>query len=450
MRIKTAYPIPLNFIKDALSPRHLHSKSEGISYISTDTRELSAGDLYFALPGTRFDGEAFIARANDLGAISVGRSDSASICVHDTVSALSELARRYKGSFFEKPTVAITGSVGKTTTKNLTAALLSKSYKVHATKGNLNNEIGVPLTLLSAGADTEALVIEMGMNHRGEIRRLSLCAEPSLSVITSIGTAHIGNLGSMEAIAEAKAEILDGMTEKRVLVPHGEKLLRHLPNSKTVSSTDFTSDHFLKIISQTKATLTFKYRSQHMETKVITLPSPGMHFAPCLAFAISVCDSMGLSCRTIECALESLKVPCDRIIRLGRLSILNDCYNSSVESVHSALASLSYYTPRSALLGNMLELGDFSADLHREIGYRAAKSGLRYLYLIGESSGYIEEGALSGGMKREQILTNSDPLRPDISADQIISTANGETVLFKASRGMHLEAVINIIKDYFN
>ncbi|MBE6635158.1 MAG: UDP-N-acetylmuramoyl-tripeptide--D-alanyl-D-alanine ligase [Ruminococcaceae bacterium] len=449
MRIKTAYPITMDLINEDILEDNITCSRASISHISTDTRELCAQDLYFALSGSRFDGEDFITDATYRGALSVGRSEGASIRVRDPGQTLLELAHRYKRAFFQKPTVAITGSVGKTTVKDLTASILSKKYKVHATKGNLNNEIGLPMTILSAAADTDAMILEMGMNHRGEIRRLSLCAEPSLSVITCIGTAHIGNLGSRDAIAEAKSEILDGMVQKSVLIPHGEELLTNLPGARTVSTTDPSADHFLEIISKGRDTVTVRYFSERIKTDVICLPSPGVHFPTCLAFAISVADSMDLSREDIESALGDLNYG-GRLIVLPQLTILNDCYNASCESVRSALGSLSYYGKRSALLGNMLELGEFTADMHLDIGRAAAECRLEYLYLIGEFSEYIKEGAVLGGMSPDRILINADSSRPDISAEQIISTANGETILFKASRGMHLETVINIIKDYFD
>ena len=227
MRIRLDLAINLCFVKDALAkPTSECDRKIIITHICTDTRELCYGDLFFALAGEKYDGECFLKDAKALGAICVGRNPEYSdVAVSDTKAALQSLAAAYLDALMPKEVVAITGSCGKTTTKNLVYDILKSKFKVHATRGHLNNEYGVPLTVLSMPKDTEILVLECGMNHKGELLSISECIRPTLSVITNIGSAHIGNFGSREKIAEAKKEILEYARNPLCLIPNNEQLL---------------------------------------------------------------------------------------------------------------------------------------------------------------------------------------------------------------------------------
>ena len=197
MRIKLSFSITKDFITRSISPVSSLNKNLTITHISTDTRNISKGDLFFALKGDRFDGERFINDAIIKGAYTVSsKYNSASFLVNDTKEALMELARNYKSMVSPKYTIAITGSVGKTTTKEITASLLSSKYNVHKTEKNYNNELGVAFTILSLPKNTDILIAECGMNHFGELSKISKMLLPDIAVITKIGTAHIGNLGS--------------------------------------------------------------------------------------------------------------------------------------------------------------------------------------------------------------------------------------------------------------
>jgi UDP-N-acetylmuramoyl-tripeptide--D-alanyl-D-alanine ligase len=260
MRVQLQIPITLDFIKQTLKPLKTSYKENAlISHVCTDSRTACKGDLYIPLNGEKYSGEDFLTDAAKSGAYTLSaRSDSCDIKVKDTSLALLDLASAYKDLFSLKETVAITGSVGKSTTKNLTREILSAKYRVHATDGNLNNEIGVPFTVFSMPADTEILIVEAGMNHFDELHRISLCIHPSLCVITKIGTSHIGNLKSRAGIAKAKAEIFDGMSVIKGIIPYNEPLLYGFSNTKTVSLAFPDADFYLSVSEQSSSSLKSK------------------------------------------------------------------------------------------------------------------------------------------------------------------------------------------------
>ena len=247
MRIKLGIPLELSEVVEATRGR-LNEKchKSKIKFLSTDTRELEPGDLFVALRGERYDGNDFIKYAKERGAITLGDDISADILTKFGNASLLFLASYFKNKLKRlKYTIAITGSVGKTTTKEFTKILLSTQYSVHSTPQNYNNLIGMPLTLLSAPADTEILILEMGMNRLGEISQMSKCAKPDIALITNIGTAHIGNLGSKENISKAKKEIFDGMTDGEKIIPYGEELLSNIENATYFSTVYEDADVFI-------------------------------------------------------------------------------------------------------------------------------------------------------------------------------------------------------------
>ena len=247
MRIKLTHPMSLQEIALATNG-HITSPYQNkiIHFLSTDSRETCKGDLFVALKGNRFDGENYITEiiSKDAYHLSAGGMHNG-IKTNDTSTALLLLAKHYKTKFNNlKATIGITGSVGKTTTKEFLKVILSKRYRVHATYKNMNNNVGVPLTVLSMPANTEVLVIEMGMNSPGEISRSSICISPNISIILNVGTSHIGNFGTREKIAKAKLEILDGMDNGTLIVPYGEPLLKS-ENALTFDKNNENADFYL-------------------------------------------------------------------------------------------------------------------------------------------------------------------------------------------------------------
>ncbi len=451
MRIKLDCTLTFNEISNAIIPIKANLISKGkIEYISTDSREIKPGDLFFALQGEKFNGEDFIIEAKGKGAYTVSaKFYSADFFVKDTLSALNSLALFYKKKLSIVKTIAITGSVGKTTTKELTLQLLSKKYKTHGTYKNYNNEIGVPLTVLSAKKDTEILVIEAGMNHLGELERISRCIEPDISVITKIGTSHIGNLGSKENIAKAKMEIVLGMKKKYVLIPKDEPYLAECKFSKTVSCTDKNADFYLSVTDTRHNHIRFNFEAKSNQVCGAIIKTDLAHITECLSFALGICSSVGMSNDELYSAILELNFENSiKSYKIGTLTLIDDSYNSSLESVEMAFKTLCNLTngSKSAVLGDILELGEETEVLHRKIGALAKKAGISKLYIFGRNAKFIKLGAMESGMKEDCIFINEDTNSPEITALQIIKNSYNETIIFKASRKMKLERIIEILK----
>ena len=297
MRIKLEKALSLGEIADAVNGRLSYDKNVVITHITTDSRECFSGDLFIALPGKAYNGEDYTEEANSKGAItvSVSGADSA-IAVYDCINALHSLAKYYKKFLSKlKCTVAITGSVGKSTTKEIVALFLRDKFFIHSTYENENNLIGVPSTILQASLNTEILVLEFGMNHHGEIARLANLAEPDVAVITNIGTAHIGNLGSREAIADAKKEIFIGEKKVIPIIPKNEPLLSGITDAITFSSKDPEADVFVKRSCKNKIAVYKKgvaVDEAYFETE-------GSHLLENISAALAVADALNVKIKSL-------------------------------------------------------------------------------------------------------------------------------------------------------
>ena len=449
MRIKLSIPISLRTVKRILDcPIGGGDEKVIIEYVSTDTRSLEPRDLFFALLGERYDGEDFIDEAKLRGAVTVSsKCHTADIVVKDTRFALLLLAEKYKSLLPVRHRIAITGSVGKTTTKELTAKILSSKFKVHATEDNFNNEIGVALTILSAPADTEVLVIEAGMNHKGELSALSKCISPTIAVITNVGTAHIGNLGSTEAIAEAKAEIGDYLSRDGIIIaPPGITALNKYKRVKTASFDDEYADVFLNLDSQGY----IHVKGESYDISKLRLPLFGSHVKRCLCFAAGVAEELGISEDEFALCVEALKglYSDSKIIRAKGLILIDDSYNASLESVKCSIEGAVALGPLSLCLGDILELGEHTERIHRQIGAVCRALGVKRLYLFGKNGKYTKEGALAEGFDKECIFENENLDNPQKTAVQILdSSAPGDAVLFKASHKIELGRIVKIIES---
>lgn len=447
MKIKLDIPLYVKEIAELLGAQQPSTATNIINSVTTDSREAESGDLFIALKGDNADGENYVKGAISKGAVAISiQNIKGAITVKDTVLSLQNIANYYKKKLTNlKYTVGVTGSVGKTTTKDFLKIISEGKYKTHATNKNYNNHIGVPLTILSAKADCEALILEMGMNHQGEISSLSKCAEPNIGVITNIGTAHIGNLGSRENIAKAKLEILDGMRTPGLIVPYGEKLLRQEFAITTFSTKDRRADIYI-IYNEEKNVLHIGNGSSEISFK-----PRGEHMLECLCASVSAAINMGIETNVIKRQISSI---CDKIPRQTPKKVLNfyvlpDYYNASSESISAALrllSSMSEFEHRSALIGTVKELGALSGDIHRQIGHSAALAGLRNLYFFGEFATDLFKGATDGGMKPESIFINDDESDPEKTAKQILENSlPGELILFKASNRVRLSRIVDLL-----
>ena len=421
---------------------------------SKDTRTIQKGDIYIGIKGEKFDGNQFWKQALDNGAAAViiqeievteeekvKYSNKTIILVQDTLKALYEIAK-YKRSLYDIPVVAITGSVGKTSTKDMIASVVSTKFKTLKTEGNNNNNIGLPFTILRLKAH-EAMVVEMGMNHFGEISLLTDIAKPTLAVITNIGTSHIGNLGSRENILKAKLEILEGMKIPKVIINNDNDLLHdwYEKNKDKIEihtvGIENNSELMAKSIELGEESSEFKAIAEKKETE-IQVPVAGTHFVYNALCAMEVGIILGISTNQIQNGIAKFELTKKRMdirqLENGAI-IINDAYNASFESMKASLKVLAEYKEhrKIAVLGDMFELGDFAKGLHENVGKEVAKNKIDILIASGENSKYIVEKAKEG-LKSENIYYFEDKEKIEELLLKIVKP--NDVILFKASNGM--------------
>ena len=427
-----------------------------ITGVSTDTRAIAPGCLFVAIRGKRFDGHRFAADAVNSGASLVLANEDAELpegipCVRcaDTVKALGDLAAWHR-SRFTLPVIAVTGSVGKTSTREMIAAALSARYHVLKTKGNFNNEIGLPLSVLELDDAHTAAVFELGMSGLGEIGHLSRIVRPDIAVITNIGLSHIEKLGSRQNILRAKLEIIEGMGPEGVVILNGEdellKGLRGLLRFKTIyyGMDEATDIQGYEAASLGENGMAFK-TSIAGQDGAFSIRAPGLHSVSNALAALAVCHVLGLRQNEAEEGLQRYAGERMRMNIFDRrgIKIINDVYNAapaSMKAALSVLAELGSGRRTVAVLGDMLELGDWSRDAHLDVGRQVGTLKIGLLLAIGHDAGGYVSGALEMGMKRDKVQGYATM---EEAADALADCLEpGDVVLFKASRGLHLERVV--------
>lgn len=420
--------------------------------ISTDTRSVQPGDLFIPLRGERFDGHDYIAQAVAAGAVAVltERPDvpcDRQIRVPDTRAALQRLAEAYRLRFHPL-TVALTGSVGKTTTKEMTAAVFASHRVTMKTNGNFNNDIGVPLTLLRLTPEDQVAVVEMGMSHAGEIAVLTRLAHPDIAVITNVGTSHIGNLGSQENICRAKLEILEGLPAGGTVILNGDDpFLSAATIPDTLRRILFgidcpNADVRATAIAMSEQGSTFEIIWQQ-ERYPTTLQLAGRHHIMNALAAFAAGVTGGVPPEKAAAALSGVEPEGmrQRVRTMASCTVIEDCYNANPDSMRAALRVLGASRGRRiALLGDMLELGDYAAKAHREIGAFAADHA-ELLVAVGSFAAEVAAGAAEAGMT--DVWT---PRREDAAALLKGLMQPDDVLLVKGSRGMRME---EILKDLF-
>ena len=430
-----------------------------ISSISTDTRTIERGSVFIALAGANFDGHDYGAKAMEQGAEAVIAErpiqGAKCIIVDSTAKALLSLAGYYRRKF-DIPLIGITGSVGKTTTKDMTALVVSKKFKTLKTEGNHNNEVGMPKTLFELDNSTEAAVIEMGMNHFGEISRLSMCCEPTVAVITNIGHSHIENLGSQQGILKAKMEILDGAGYDAPLVlSMDDKLLSKVEprHGRRIVFTSVSKKAADVYASKLKAdsegvSFTINYEGGSVPARINCLGEHNVRNA-LTAFAVGML--LGIEPELMTEAIAEFRPHGIRqnIREVRGMTFIVDCYNAAPDSIKAGLSALGQTAVgeggrRVAVLSDMLELGEKSASLHKLAGEYVAASGADLLYCCGEDSANYVEGAVKKGMNAENCrhFASKQEMNEALRAE----LHEGDAVLFKASRGMKLEETVDALE----
>lgn len=429
--------------------------------VSTDSRRTGEGEVFFALRGPRFDGHDFVAEALSRGARAavVARrpaapAEGALILVDDTLRALQALAGYHRQKVFPGELIGITGSSGKTTTKNLVAQVLEAKFKVLKTPGNFNNEIGLPLTLLQLTPEHQVAVVEMAMRGRGEIAALCRVARPTAGLITNIGTAHLGRLGSVENIARAKGELLAALPAEGWAVLNGDdEWCRRLAEELQVRAvfygieqpaTVYARDISFRGWQGTEFKAVFPER-----TVTVRLPVLGKHNVLNSLAALATGYFLGIEAeamaeRLAQWPRESLR---QEFLAGPRGSwIYNDAYNANPESTLAALSVLSQLPGRKvAVLGDMLELGAGAAGLHRKVGRAAAAAGVSLLVTVGDLAREMAEGAREAGLPADRVFSFGEPREAALFLAAVLGP--GDVVLLKGSRAVGMEQILETFKE---
>lgn len=430
-----------------------------ISGVSTDSRNIEKGNLFIPIAGDRYDGHAFVPQAIEQGAAAAfwqeDHPDAPEgvplIYVKDTLAALQELAAAYRRELPVR-VIGVTGSNGKTTTKDMVAACLETTYRVHKTQGNFNNHIGLPLTLLQISEDTEMAVLEMGMSERGEIEFLSKLATPEAAIITNIGESHLAQLGTREAIAAAKLEIVSGLREDGLLVYNGdeplieerlEPILTHKSLLRFRFGEDEHNDYYPLAIMQISNGISFKLNVAQSPSYFI--PLLGNHNVMNAMSAVAVAKFMGVSEADIVKGLKNLQATSMRSEMLAApngATIFNDAYNASPTSMRAAIRlmeDLRGYERKILVLGDMLDLGEKEEQYHREIGQLLDPHKIDYVFTYGNLASFIAEEA-----ERRYIEGHVHAFYDkDILVAKLSEMLDcNDVCLVKGSRGMKLEDVI--------
>lgn len=423
-----------------------------IQGVATDTRKLEKNQLFIPLTGENFNGHTFVGQAfeNGVSAVLWNKSepnppqDQAVILVDDTLAALQELSKAYLQELGTR-VIGVTGSNGKTTTKDMLHAVLQTQFRVHKTEGNFNNHIGLPLTVLSMPEDTEVAVLEMGMSGKGEIDLLTRLANPEAAVITNIGESHMQDLGSREGIAEAKLEITNGLKKDGILIYIGDEPLLNKRSYSCRTKTfgaDEGNDYQLEDVKQTEDGTHFSIKGID---KTFFIPVLGKHnvLNAIAAFAASI--HFGITPDNAAKGLSGLKVTGMRLELLkseSGVSIINDAYNASPTSMKAAIElieSMEGYGKKMLVLGDMLELGDLEQEFHTECGAVINPAAIDYVFTYGKLGAFIAAGAHRHfDQERVSHFNNKTELLQAVAE----KAEKGDLILFKASRGMKLEEIV--------
>jgi UDP-N-acetylmuramoyl-tripeptide--D-alanyl-D-alanine ligase len=435
-----------------------------VSGVTIDSRRVDPGQLFVAIAGPRFDGHDFVAEAEARGAAAalVHRDVQAPpgfalVRVADTTRGLADLARHARAQA-EVPVVCITGSAGKTTTKEMTAALLGTRGPVLKTEGNLNNQYGLPLMLLRLRPEHSAAILELGMSAAGELRALSSIARPDVAVITMVAPVHLEFFASVDEIAAAKAEILEGLAEDGVAVLNGDdvrvKQIGEAHRGRGGRVVWFGRDRAFDVSAEgwrgTVHGMRFVLRIGG-KAEEVALPLPGPHFLANFLAAAAVAHHLGIGIGTIAETATTLKAASHRgeVVSLGQgITLLDDCYNSNPTAVEAAVTALGLAARgrRVAFLGDMLELGPTGPELHRQTG-ETVGGRLDLLVAVGPLAEGFLEGARRAGRAPEALVAFPDASAAAAAAPDLVRP--GDAVLVKGSRGVRMEAIVDALRTRF-
>jgi UDP-N-acetylmuramoyl-tripeptide--D-alanyl-D-alanine ligase len=454
--------IPIKILSDIIKAEPSDYNLSPVAGISIDSRTTKTGDCFFAIKGDHFDGHDFLIDAFANGAVCAVVSnnnrfkipaDKTILKVDDCIKALGELAREYRRQNNFK-VIAITGSVGKTTTRQIIYHVLSRHFQCRSAPKNFNNNIGLPLTLLAATVEDDIVVSELGTNHPGEIAYLSQIAFPDIAVITNVCPAHLEGLNDIETIANEKSSIVEGMKSDGTLIINGDiDLLVETCRSKKIEFTTFgqTTDCDVKVSKITHKSFSSRFNIDGTE---IFLPLPGVGNIENAAVAWAVCRCFGITINDFADAVKTLCATAMRAqpLQIGNLTVINDCYNANPASMKNALDILTGLDSDEGrrfvfICGDMAELGKFSESLHADLGLYISKTDIKLLLTIGEYAKITAQSAKSNSKHHLQTKSFKDTLSACNNLKDYVK--DSDIVLVKGSRTAGLESVIEKLKELF-
>lgn len=433
------------------------SKMLEVQSITTDSRKAEDGCLFAAVKGERVDGHDFLSAVYEKGALctlvehSPKHNQEPYILVESTLQALKDIAEYYRKQL-DVVVIGITGSVGKTSTKEMIGAVLSEKYSVLKTLGNFNNELGLPLTVFRLREEHEVAVLEMGISDFGEMHRLSKIARPDICVLTNIGQCHLEFLGDRDGVLKAKSEIFDFLApDGRVILNGDDDKLASIHQVKGITPTFFGIESGRKIYADKIESKGLKgiqcMIHAGKESFQVTIPIPGYHMVLNALAGTAAGLALGLTIDQIKAGIEKLEPLSGRfhIIETGSLTLVDDCYNANPVSMKASLDVLTDAEGRRvAILGDMFELGENSEKLHSQIGAYASQKNIDLLICVGKMSRHMADAAIAAGGCREVIyLSTLDELLKRISS----MIQKNDTILMKASHGMHFEQVVKRLQE---
>ena len=424
--------------------------------LNNDSRAIGSGEVFVAISTDRDDGHRYVGSALSHGAtaalVSIKKAEMFSdedkkklIVVNDPLVALRSMAQEYR-KVLAVPIIGITGSSGKTTARNFIATVLKQTLKVGETVGNWNNNIGVPLSMLRFTGNENVGVLEMGANHEYEIHVLSTMIRPTIGVITNIGYAHIGYFGSLENIARAKLEIIDGMDRNGFLLLNGDdRLLVKKAGQLKKKIVFFGFSRRCDVRARNVQLTNMKHLRFEVDSKEYKLSMPGRHFIYSALMAIYLGRYFGIEERLIKHALLTMRpIPLRGTIeKKSGVKFIVDCYNANPSSMKYAIRLLDEVSGKNskvAIVGDMLELGKYSSRLHKALGTELAKAGVDRVLAVGDFAEIVASGAIKAGMKSRNVYVARNNAEA-LSIAKHLAVRPGDVALLKGSRGMHLETV---------
>lgn len=450
-----------NILKNITYKKVINRQNFEINKVCIDTRKIKPNDLFVGIKGKKYDGnklfkEALIKGASICILESIIETDELKtylqenkktiIIVEDTIKTLGELAK-YKRDLFIGKVIAITGSSGKTSTKDIIYNILKEKYNVYKTNENLNNEIGLPLSILEANLNCDYWILEIGMNHLNEISYLSKITQPNIAVITNIGSSHIGNLGNRKNILKAKLEILDGLKENGLVLINNDNDLLHkwyLKNKKYIVKTigiENKSDY-----QATNIKLKEQYSEFIVDKNKLKINTGGIHFIYNALIGYAIGKINNVNVKEIKEGINKLCLSKNRmnIIKKSKITIIDDCYNSNYNSCSYSLKYLGLFKNRKiAVLGTMKELGKHSKKYHKLLGKSIKEAGIDILITVGEYTNLINKEAEKLGLKKENSYhykNNSDAIN---KIKEIVK--KNDVILIKASHSMNFKEIVEKI-----